>query len=77
MGPAPLQPRQQPKLQVITSAIAGALLGSGTLHAAVGRLHDALLSLDVTPLQANSAANRLMILGQEVRGPEDLPTSLK
>jgi hypothetical protein len=39
------------------------------------RAHKALLAMSVPAPSAQRVANRLMILGQEVRGPEDPPLS--
>ena len=51
-------------------------LPSYRFHAVIDRFRDSLIALDATAAQAKSAAGRLMILGQEVRGPEDLPLRL-
>jgi len=65
------------KIKPITQAIRDVLQSSGVasyrFHAAIDRLRDALIALNATAAQANSAAGRLLILGQEVRGPEDSP----
>jgi hypothetical protein len=67
------------KVQAVDSAILEVLQSAGTasyqFHTAVERFRDALIALNVTPVEARGAANRLAILGQEIRGPED--TGLK
>jgi hypothetical protein len=66
----------QPKVQAVDAAILEVLQSSGTasyrFHAAVDHFQDALIALNVTPAEAKRAASRLTILGQEVRGPEDI-----
>lgn len=63
-------------VQGVTAAILDVLQSSGTpsyrFHTVIDSFRDALIALNVTAVQAKSAANRLMILGQEVRGPEDI-----
>ncbi len=65
-----------PKVQAVTSAILAVLQSSGTsssrFHAAVDRFRDAVIAFNATVLQARTAANQLMVLGQEIRGPEDI-----
>jgi hypothetical protein len=62
----------------VTQAILDVLQSSGVasyrFHDAIDRLRDSIVALSATAVQAKSAANRLLILGQEVRGPEDLGT---
>ena len=69
------QPTPPAKLQAVTSAILDVLQSSGTgsyrFHSAVDRFRAALIALHVAPSQAKAAADRLLILGQEVRGPDD------
>lgn len=71
-----LPPRQQPTLQTITQAILDVLQSSGMtssqFHAAIDRFRTSLSVLVATSAQAKSAADRLLVLGQEVRGPEDI-----
>ncbi len=66
----------QSKLQSASSAILDVLQSSGTpsarFHAAIDRFRNALTSLNATAVTAQDAANRLMILGQEVRGPDGI-----
>jgi|HubBroStandDraft_1064217.scaffolds.fasta_scaffold296235_1 hypothetical protein len=65
------------KTKAVTSAIQEVLLSSGAasfrFHASIDHLRDALIALNATAAQAKVAAGRLLILGQEVRGPEDIP----
>ena len=67
----------QPTLQTVTQAILDVLQSSGVssyrFHQAIDRFRNALLVLSASSAQANTAAGRLLILGQEVRGPEDFP----
>ena len=44
-------------------------------HESLDRAHKALLAMSVPAPAAQRVVNRLMILGQEVRGPEDPPIS--
>ena len=64
------------KFEPVTQAILDVLHSSGItsyrFHQAIDRVRDALIALKATAAQANSAAGRLLILGQEVRGPEDI-----
>jgi hypothetical protein len=64
-------------IKAVTQAILDVLQSSGMtshrFHDAIDHFRDALIALNATAAQAKSAANRLLILGQEVRGPEDLP----
>jgi hypothetical protein len=66
----------EPPLQRVTQAILDVLQSSGVtsyrFHDAVERFRNALIALNATAAQAKSAADRLFILGQEVRGPEDI-----
>ena len=75
------KPSTGAKLQTVNAAIVEVLESSGItsarFHASIDHFRDALLALNVEPDAAKSAANRLMILGQEVRGPEDLPTRFR
>jgi hypothetical protein len=68
------------KVTPVTQALLDVLQSSGVpsyrFHAAIDRLRDGLISLGATSAQAESAAERLLILGQEVRGPEDSPGKL-
>jgi len=68
----------QPTLQTVTQAILDVLQSSGApsyrFHEAIDRFRDALTRLNGNATQAKTAAGRLLILGQEVRGPEDLPS---
>ncbi len=72
-----LPPGTQPTLQTVSQAILDVLHSSGVpsyrFHEAIDRFRNAISVLSATPAQAKSAADRLLILGQEVRGPEDLP----
>jgi hypothetical protein len=65
------------KVTPVTQAILDVLQSSGVpsyrFHAAIDHLRDGLIALGATSAQAKSAAGRLLILGQEVRGPEDSP----
>jgi hypothetical protein len=67
----------EPNLQRVTEPILDVLQSSGAtsyrFHEAIDRFRSALIALNVTAAQAKSAANQLFILGQEIRGPEDLP----
>jgi hypothetical protein len=64
------------KIEPVTQAIQDVLQSSGLpsyrFRAAIDRFRDSLIALDATAAQAKSAAGRLLILGQEVRGPEDI-----
>jgi len=76
------KPSSPPRLQAVNAAILEVLQSSGVpsarFHASIDHFRDALLALDVIPVAAKNAANRLFILGQEVRGPEDSsPGALK
>jgi hypothetical protein len=66
------------KTKAATSEILEVLQSSGVasyrFHAAIDRFRDSLIALNSTAAQAKSAAGRLLILGQEVHGPEDLGT---
>ena len=44
---------------------------SGRFHQAVDRFRQALIQIGATSSLADAAAGKLMILGQEVRGPDD------
>lgn len=75
------KPSSEAQVQAVNAAILDVLQSSGApsyrFHAAVDRLRDALIALNVAPAAAKNAANRLFILGQEVRGPEDSFPGLK
>jgi hypothetical protein len=62
-------------IKPVTQSILDVLLSSGVasyrFHSAIDRFRDALIQFNATAAQARAAANRLLILGQEVRGPED------
>ncbi len=64
------------KVQAVSDAMLLVIQSSGVpsarFHSAIEQFRAALIALDASPLDARSAANRLMILGQEVRGPEDI-----
>jgi hypothetical protein len=64
------------KVKPVTQAILDVLESSSAtsyrFHATIDSFRDALIALNVTAVQAKSAANRLFILGQEIRGPEDI-----
>jgi hypothetical protein len=66
----------QPTLQTVTQAILDVLHSSGVpssrFHEAIDRFRNAIFVLSATPAEAKSAADRLLILGQEIRGPEDI-----
>jgi hypothetical protein len=47
-------------------------VASYRFHATIDGFRDSLILLNTTAAQAKSAADRLFILGQEVRGPEDI-----
>jgi hypothetical protein len=65
------------KTKAVTEAIQEVLQSSGAasyrFHASIDRFRDSLIALNATAVQAKAAAGRLLILGQEVRGPEDIP----
>ncbi|HEY1760461.1 MAG TPA: hypothetical protein VGG72_34120 [Bryobacteraceae bacterium] len=65
------------KTKAVTDAIQEVLQSSGAasyrFHASVDRFRDSLIALDATAVEAKAAAGRLLILGQDVRGPEDIP----
>ena len=69
----------QSKVQAVDAAILEVLQSSGVpsarFHSGLDHFRDALIGLNVTPAEARSAVNRLTILAQEIRGPED--TGLK
>jgi hypothetical protein len=74
--PLSQKPLSSPPLQMVTQAILDVLQSSSVtsyrFHDAIERFRNALIALNATSAQAKSAADRLFILGQEVRGPEDL-----
>jgi hypothetical protein len=63
----------QPVIQAIIDVLQSSGVPSYRFHAAIDHLRDGLILLGATAVQAKSAAGRLLILGQEVRGPEDSP----
>ncbi len=67
----------QPQAEKVTSAIVDVLQSSGTptyrFHGAIDRLRASLVDIGAKPSDASSAAGYLLILGQEVRGPDDAP----
>jgi hypothetical protein len=69
-------PGNQPTLQAVSQAIVDVLhsssMTSSQFHASIDRFRTSLSVLVAPPAQAKSAADRLLILGQEVRGPEDI-----
>jgi hypothetical protein len=67
--PATLQPVTQAILEVLQSSG----ITSYRFHESIDHLRNGLISLGTTAALAKSAAGRLLILGQEVRGPEDAP----
>jgi hypothetical protein len=74
LRPKPLSPATlQPVIQAILDVLQSSGVPSYRFHAAIDHLRDGLISLGATAAQAKSAAGRLLILGQEVRGPEDSP----
>jgi hypothetical protein len=74
------KPASQPQLEKAASAIVDVLQSSGApsyrFHGAIDRLRASLIDLGAKPSDASSAAGYLLVLGQEVRGPEDSPPSL-
>jgi hypothetical protein len=74
---ARLQSREEPTLQTVTQAVLDVLQSSGVSSS---RFHDAIdrfyIELGATRA-AKSAADRLLILGQEVRGPEDMKVGVR
>ena len=74
------KPASQPQLEKATSAIVDVLQSSGTpsyhFHGAIDRLRASLIDLGAKPSDASSAAGYLLVLGQEVRGPDDSPPGL-
>jgi hypothetical protein len=75
------KPSSQPKIQAVSAAIVDVLASAGApsyrFHNAIDHLRDALIDLGATASQAKSAAGRLMTLGQEVRGPDDIKSRLQ
>ena len=69
----PSQATLQPVIQAILDVLQSSGVPSYRFHAAIDHLRDGLILLGATSAQAKSAAGRLLILGQEVRGPEDSP----
>jgi hypothetical protein len=71
----------QSKVQEVDAAILEVLQSSGVpsarFHSSIDRFRDALIALDVSPAVARNAGNRLLILAQEVRGPEDIQFRLR
>jgi len=65
------------KTKAVTAPILEVLQSAGAasfrFHAAIDHLRDSLIALNATAAQAKITAGRLLILGQEVRGPEDIP----
>ncbi|HEY1760460.1 MAG TPA: hypothetical protein VGG72_34115 [Bryobacteraceae bacterium] len=65
------------KAKAIRAAIEEVLESSGAasyrFHASIDRFRDSLIAVNATAVQAKAAAGRLLILGQDVRGPEDIP----
>ncbi len=70
------KPAAASKVQAVDAAILEVLQSSGVpsarFHSSIDHFRDALIALDVNRVAAGNAANRLMILAQEVRGPEDI-----
>lgn len=70
------KPSSPAMLKTVDTAILEVLQSSGVpsarFHASLDHFREALIALNVNPNTARSAANQLMILGQEVRGPEGI-----
>jgi hypothetical protein len=70
------KPAAASKVQAVDAAILEVLQSSGVpsarFHSSIDHFRNALIALDVNRAAAGNAANRLMILAQEVRGPEDI-----
>ncbi len=65
--------KAKPVSQAILDVLESSGMASYRFHAIIDGFRDALIALNATAAQAKSAAGRLLILGQEIRGPEDLP----
>ena len=64
--------KTRPVTQALLDVLQSAGLTSSRFHSAIDRFRDSLIALNATAAQAKRAADRLLILGQEVRGPEDI-----
>jgi hypothetical protein len=64
----------RPVTQAILEVLQSSGVASYRFHASIDHFRDSLIALNATAAQAKSAAGRLLILGQEVHGPEDLGT---
>jgi hypothetical protein len=64
--------KTKPVTQALLNVLQSAGLTSSRFHSAIDRFRDSLIALNATAAQAKRAADRLLILGQEVRGPEDI-----
>jgi hypothetical protein len=60
--------------QAIVSVLQSSGASSSRFHAMIDSFRNTLIALNATPAQAKGVSDRLFILGQEVRGPEDIPT---
>ena len=64
--------KAEPATQAVQDVLQSSGVASYRFHMAIDRFRDSLIALDATAAQAKSAADRLLIVGQEVRGPEDI-----
>lgn len=60
----------------IVEVLQSAGIGTLRFRASVSRAQEALISLGVDASTAQAVASRLMEIGKEVRGPEDIPAKL-
>lgn len=60
----------------VSTAILDVLLSSGVpssrFHSSLDHFRDASIALNASPAQAGMLTGKLSILGQEIRGPEDI-----
>ena len=64
---------EKQEYEAIQEVLESSGAASYRFHSSIDRFRDSLIALNATAVQAKSAAGRLLILGQEVRGPEDIP----
>lgn len=59
----------------VSMAIRDVLVSTGVpssrFHGSLDEFREALIALNASPAEAQMAAGKLLILGQEIRGPED------
>jgi len=70
------KPVTQAIAQLILDVLQSSSMPSSRFHATIASFRNALIAFNVTAVQAKAAEDRLLILGQEVRGPEDVPVQI-